>query len=77
MSFGVPPYVDTPRSLPSFKVLSVPFLGEVSSDFLPSKKACWAHRFRYWGVGQQYPSVLSAQFFTLDLLFRRAIGVRE
>src|SRR4029453_9926440 len=23
-------------------------------SFLPSKKACWAHQFRYLGVGQQY-----------------------
>src|SRR4029434_2905039 len=43
----------------SFKVLEVLFLGEVSSAFLPSKKACWAHQFRYLGVGQQYPSVKS------------------
>jgi hypothetical protein len=41
----------------SFKVLEVLFLGEVSSAFLPSKKACWAHQFRYLGVGQQYPYV--------------------
>ena len=41
----------------SFKVLEVLFLGEVSSAFLPSKKACWAHQFRYLGVGQQYPGV--------------------
>src|SRR5262245_1630153 len=39
----------------SFKVLGVLFLGEVYSAFLPSKKACWAHQFRYLGVGQQYP----------------------
>jgi hypothetical protein len=24
---------------------------------LPSKQACWAHQFRYLGVGQQYPPV--------------------
>src|SRR5438128_7415967 len=41
----------------SFKVLGVLFLGEVSSAFLPSKKVCWAHQFRYLGVGQQYPVV--------------------
>src|SRR5204863_6922554 len=29
------------------KVLEVLFLGEVSSAFLPSKQACWAHQFRY------------------------------
>src|SRR4029450_8333891 len=40
---------DLARSLPGFKVLGVPFLGEVSSAFLPSKKACWAHQFRYLG----------------------------
>src|SRR5215470_14000423 len=40
------------------KVLGVLCLGEVSSTFLPSKKACWAHQFQYLGVGQQYPSVL-------------------
>src|SRR5262249_44845242 len=32
-----------------FKVLEVHFLGEVCSAFLPSKKACWAHQFRYLG----------------------------
>ena len=47
---------DLARSLPSFKVLAVLFLGEVCSAFLPSKKACWAHQFRYLGVDQQYPS---------------------
>src|SRR5262249_58025924 len=40
----------------SFNVLEVLFLVAVSSAFLPSKKACGAHQFRYWGVGQQYPS---------------------
>jgi hypothetical protein len=39
------------------QVLGVLFLGEVYSAFLPSKKACWAHQFRYLGVGQQYPGV--------------------
>src|SRR4029453_18205310 len=34
----------------SFKVLEVLFLGEVSSAFLPSKKACWAHQFATWGL---------------------------
>src|SRR4030095_11909750 len=38
-----------------FKVLGVLFLEEVCSAFLPSKKACWAHQFRYLGVDQQYP----------------------
>jgi hypothetical protein len=33
------------------------FLGEVYPAFLPSKKAGWAHQFRYLGVGQQYPSL--------------------
>jgi hypothetical protein len=37
-----------------FKVLGVLFLEEVSSAFLPSKKVCWTHKFRYVGVGQQY-----------------------
>src|SRR3712207_8617031 len=41
-----------------FKVLGVLFLGAVCSAFLPSKKACWAHQFRYLGVDQQYPPVL-------------------
>jgi hypothetical protein len=41
-----------------FKVLGVLFLGEVCSAFLPSKKACWSHQFRYLGVGQQYPPVI-------------------
>ena len=40
-----------------FKVLEVLLLGEVCSAFLPSKKACWAHQFRYLGVGQQYREV--------------------
>jgi hypothetical protein len=48
---------DLARSLPSFKVLEVLCLGEVSPAFWPSKKACWAHQFRYLGVGQQYPLV--------------------
>src|SRR5262249_10250577 len=47
---------DLARSLSCFKVLGVLFLGEVSSVFLPSKKACWTHKFRHLGVGQQYPS---------------------
>jgi hypothetical protein len=38
-----------------FKVLGVLFLGEVSPGFLPSKQACWMHKFRHLGVGQQYP----------------------
>src|SRR5882724_8639181 len=38
-----------------FKVLEVLFLGGVSSAFLPSKKACWAHQFRHVEVGQQDP----------------------
>jgi hypothetical protein len=45
---------DLARSLPSFKVLGVLFLGEVSSAFLPSKQAGWAHQFHYLRVGQQY-----------------------
>src|SRR5215510_14474661 len=48
---------DLARSLPSFKVLEVHFLGEVGSAFLPAKKACWAHQFWYLGVDQQYPGV--------------------
>src|SRR4029434_11199377 len=44
----------------SFKVLGVLFLEEVSSAFLPSKKACGSHEFRHWGVGQQYPGVFRA-----------------
>src|SRR5438067_9414376 len=36
-----------------FKVLEVLFLGEVSPAFLPSKQACWTHKFRHLGVGQQ------------------------
>src|SRR5215471_17110614 len=43
------------------KVLGVLCLGEVSSTFLPSKKACWAHQFQYLGVGQQYPVVCEPQ----------------
>jgi len=38
-----------------FTVLAVLFLASVSQAFLPSKKAYWAHQFRYLGVGQQYP----------------------
>ena len=48
---------DLARSLPGFKVLGVLFLGEVYSAFLPSKKACWAHQFRYLEVDQQYPFI--------------------
>src|SRR4030095_12030485 len=43
----------------SFKVLEVLFLGGISSAFLPSKKACWTHKFRHMGGGQQYPPVIS------------------
>jgi len=48
---------DLARSLPGFKVLGVLYLAEVSLAFLPSKKACWTHKFRHLGVGQQYPLV--------------------
>ena len=44
-----------------FKVLGVLFLGEICSAFLPSKKACWAHQFRYLGDDQQYPPVKCTQ----------------
>jgi len=50
---------DLARSLPSFKVRGVLFLGEVSPAFWPSKPACRTHEFRHWGVGQQYPPVKS------------------
>jgi hypothetical protein len=39
------------------KVLGVLFLGKVFPAFLPSKKACWTHKFWHLGVGQQYPKV--------------------
>ena len=45
-----------------FKVLEVHFLGEVCSAFLPSKKVCWAHPFRYLRVDQQYPGVNETLF---------------
>jgi hypothetical protein len=48
---------DLARSLPSFKVLRVLFLGEVSSAFLPSKTASWTLKLRHLGVDQQYPGV--------------------
>ena len=41
-----------------FKVRRVLFLGGISSAFLPSKKASWAHQFSYLRVGQQYRGVL-------------------
>src|SRR4029453_9452334 len=41
-----------------FNVLGVLFLGKVFPAFLPSKKACWTHKFWHLGVGQQYPVVL-------------------
>src|SRR5215475_10651923 len=41
----------------SFKVLAVLFLWEVSSAFLPSKKACGELKFRHFRVRQQYPGV--------------------
>src|SRR5215831_9815195 len=44
---------DLARSLSSFTVLGVLFLGEVSPAFLPSKKACWTHQFRHFWVRQQ------------------------
>src|SRR5262245_43618041 len=43
-----------------FNVLGVLLLGEVSSAFLPSKKASWTLNFRPLGVGQQYPPVIGA-----------------
>ena len=49
------------------KVLEVLFLGEVSSTFLPSKKAGWTHKFRHVGVDQQYPT-LSCDVLTHQLL---------
>ena len=52
------PEMDLARSLPSFKVLGVLFLREVSPAFLPSKQACWTHQFRHLRVGQQYPGVI-------------------
>ena len=57
----------------SFKVLGVLYLAEVSLAFLPSKKACWTHKFRHLGVGQQYPSLfrdstLHKMTFLLTLL---------
>ena len=45
---------DLARSLPSFKVLGVLFLGEAFPAFWPSKKACGIHKFRHLGVRQQY-----------------------
>jgi hypothetical protein len=36
---------------------------------LPSKKACWAHQFRYLGVGQQYPIFL-CDYLRLESLRR-------
>src|SRR5262249_11823580 len=48
------------------KVLGVLCLREVSSTFLPSKKACWAHQFQYLGVGQQYPGVICAPKYEAD-----------
>jgi hypothetical protein len=52
---------DLARSLPSFQGLGVLFLGEVSSAFLPSLKACETHQFRYLGVSQQYPSLCDTE----------------
>src|SRR5437764_15127662 len=49
----------------SFKVLGVLFLGEASSAFWPSKKACWTHQFQCLGVGQQYPPVSSTRWSLL------------
>jgi hypothetical protein len=54
---------DLARSLPGFKVLEVLFLGEVSPAFLPSKKACGIHKFRPFGVRQQYPTVFCDSTF--------------
>jgi hypothetical protein len=49
---------DLARSLPSFNVLEVLFLGEVFSAFLPSKKTCWTHQFRHWGLANSIRAVL-------------------
>jgi len=37
------------------KVLGVRFPGKVSPVFLPSKKACWTHKFRHLGVNVMDP----------------------
>src|SRR4029453_19377749 len=67
-----------------FKVLEVLFLGGVSSAFLPSKQACWTHKFRHLGVGQQHPGViwrrtrgaeLARSLFLIDL-WRRYVAVK-
>src|SRR5205823_9554455 len=42
-----------------FKVLGVLFLGEVSLAFWPSKKACWAHQFQYWGLANSISRFLA------------------
>src|SRR5262249_19053746 len=42
-----------------FKVLEVLFLASVSHAFLPSKQACGIHKFRHFGIRQQYPPLKS------------------
>jgi hypothetical protein len=49
------------------------FLGEVCSAFLPSKKACWAHQFRYLGVDQQYPTVFCDSTLRSDYIAERGV----
>src|SRR5207253_3122806 len=67
----------------SFKVLGVLFLGEASSAFWPSKKACWTHQFQCLGVGQQYREVFlvmyqcswsSSLYYTNANVFTRPIN---
>ena len=50
-------HTDLARSLSYFNILEVLFLERVSSAFLPSKNACWAHKFRHVGVRQRYPGI--------------------
>jgi hypothetical protein len=58
----------------SFKVLGVLFLGEISSAFLPSKKAGWAHQFRSWVVGQQYPGVFRQSHLATTTSYRHPVS---
>ena len=44
-----------------FKVLEVLFLASVSYAFLPSKQACGTHKFRHFGVRQQYLLIFRRQ----------------
>jgi hypothetical protein len=49
----------------SFKVPRVLFLGDISSAFWPSKKACWTDKFRHWGLANSIVSFLGQHIVSI------------